>query len=426
MPCPLPPPSDPRLGHGRAAAPAGAGRPHRRHTLAARGGHPAHRCVPACHRRFLLAAPAWRAGAGRFACMQACLPVLPCLQGGRGGPRAGWMCAPKGASPSWASLTLSTVATRSSGKHGAHDVPVEPACKAAGPAPCRHRRPAARRCRGRVPTDQLLTACGCVRPAAHAGGTLACPPIRRPACRPTLRRECVRALRPRRLIPTVDAADAAASRAVVDRFADLMDLSADRSRLDCYLRRQPQQAPVGEEQAAAAEGGAEAGSGGGGGGRGSWWRPAGDGQQQRRQRRRRPQPGGRARRGQQQQQQRGGAERAGRGSPASGSTPARRSGGGGSGAAVAAALGTTPAARGAASPGAAAGGAAGEACAVEVDLAAVDVAEQQRILAAIQARNSGTNSGGSGGKRRAPGSGAGLRQGTLKRFFASRSQPSPT
>lgn len=85
-------------------------------------------------------------------------------------------------------------------------------------------------------------------------------------------RECVRALRPRRLIPTVDAADAAASRAVVDRFADLMDLSADRSRLDCYLRRQPQQAPVGEEQAAAAEGGAEAGAevaeavGGAGGG----------------------------------------------------------------------------------------------------------------------------------------------------------------
>lgn len=45
------------------------------------------------------------------------------------------MCAPKGASPSWASLTLSTVATRSSGKHGAHDVPVEPACKAAGLRP---------------------------------------------------------------------------------------------------------------------------------------------------------------------------------------------------------------------------------------------------------------------------------------------------
>lgn len=50
-------------------------------------------------------------------------------------------------------------------------------------------------------------------------------------------RECVAALRPMKLIPTVNAPNAAASRALVDRFADLMDLSADKSRLDMYFKR---------------------------------------------------------------------------------------------------------------------------------------------------------------------------------------------
>lgn len=48
-------------------------------------------------------------------------------------------------------------------------------------------------------------------------------------------RQCVGALRPRKIIPTVNAATPAASRAIVDRFADLMDLSKDRSRLDSYF-----------------------------------------------------------------------------------------------------------------------------------------------------------------------------------------------
>ncbi|KAL4444185.1 hypothetical protein ABPG75_011922 [Micractinium tetrahymenae] len=48
-------------------------------------------------------------------------------------------------------------------------------------------------------------------------------------------RACVAALRPRRLIPTVDAGDAAKRRAIVDRFADLMDLSGDRSRIPGYF-----------------------------------------------------------------------------------------------------------------------------------------------------------------------------------------------
>lgn len=59
----------------------------------------------------------------------------------------------------------------------------------------------------------------------------------------------MRSLRPRRIIPTVNAGDAARSRAIVDRFADLMDLSADRSRLDCYLQRRTPKA----EGAAAGE-----------------------------------------------------------------------------------------------------------------------------------------------------------------------------
>ncbi|GLC45044.1 hypothetical protein PLESTM_001680700 [Pleodorina starrii] len=49
--------------------------------------------------------------------------------------------------------------------------------------------------------------------------------------------DAVAQLRPRTLIPTVNAATAAQRRALVDRFAHLMDLSADRSRLDVYLSR---------------------------------------------------------------------------------------------------------------------------------------------------------------------------------------------
>ncbi|KAK9918001.1 hypothetical protein WJX75_000449 [Coccomyxa subellipsoidea] len=50
-------------------------------------------------------------------------------------------------------------------------------------------------------------------------------------------RDCVKTLRPRRIVPTVNASTPAASRALVDRFADLMDLSKDRSRLDFFLRK---------------------------------------------------------------------------------------------------------------------------------------------------------------------------------------------
>lgn len=44
-------------------------------------------------------------------------------------------------------------------------------------------------------------------------------------------------LRPKRIIPTVNCPDAASARAIVDRFADLMDLSRDKSRLDSYFGR---------------------------------------------------------------------------------------------------------------------------------------------------------------------------------------------
>ena len=52
-------------------------------------------------------------------------------------------------------------------------------------------------------------------------------------------RQCVAALRPRRLIPTVNTPNPAAARAIVDRFANLMDLSEDRSRLDMYFTKAP-------------------------------------------------------------------------------------------------------------------------------------------------------------------------------------------
>ncbi|EFJ50929.1 hypothetical protein VOLCADRAFT_120549, partial [Volvox carteri f. nagariensis] len=49
--------------------------------------------------------------------------------------------------------------------------------------------------------------------------------------------DAVSQLRPRILIPTVNASTPAQRRALVDRFAHLMDLSGDRSRLDVYLAR---------------------------------------------------------------------------------------------------------------------------------------------------------------------------------------------
>ncbi|KAK9832766.1 hypothetical protein WJX84_012067 [Apatococcus fuscideae] len=56
-------------------------------------------------------------------------------------------------------------------------------------------------------------------------------------------RDCVKRLRPKRLIPTVNASNPTASRRVEDRFADLMDLSGDRSRLDMYFAA-AQQSPT--------------------------------------------------------------------------------------------------------------------------------------------------------------------------------------
>ncbi|DBA94095.1 TPA: DNA cross-link repair 1A protein [Trebouxia sp. C0004] len=50
-------------------------------------------------------------------------------------------------------------------------------------------------------------------------------------------RDCVKRLRPKRIIPTVNCPDATSARAIVDRFADLMDLSRDKSRLDSYFCR---------------------------------------------------------------------------------------------------------------------------------------------------------------------------------------------
>lgn len=48
-------------------------------------------------------------------------------------------------------------------------------------------------------------------------------------------RQCVERLRPRQIIPTVNAATRSQQQALVDRFADLMDLSRDRGRMDFYL-----------------------------------------------------------------------------------------------------------------------------------------------------------------------------------------------
>ncbi|GAB4818508.1 hypothetical protein N2152v2_005554 [Parachlorella kessleri] len=50
-------------------------------------------------------------------------------------------------------------------------------------------------------------------------------------------RDCVRTLKPKKIVPTVNAADTSKSRALVDLLADCMDLSRDRTRLDSYFRR---------------------------------------------------------------------------------------------------------------------------------------------------------------------------------------------
>lgn len=47
--------------------------------------------------------------------------------------------------------------------------------------------------------------------------------------------DCVKTLRPKKLVPTVNAGDAAKSRALVDKLCGFMDLSTDRSRLDSYF-----------------------------------------------------------------------------------------------------------------------------------------------------------------------------------------------
>jgi DNA cross-link repair 1A protein len=217
-----------------------------------------------------------------------------------------------------------------------------------------------------------------------------------------LRRDCVRALRPKRLVPTVNADSPAKSRAIVDRFADLMDLSGDRSRLDCYLLRRPTVAAVGveegqEEEAAVEddwgdeEGGCAAGAGC---------------------------PSGSAAAAENAPQLRGCAASAGTPQQQAGAIPA------------AGAAAVAPA-----RPSLAAAAAEGP----DVDLSAIDVAEQQRILAQILASSSSrggtalaSGSGGSSGggkKRRPPGSGSGptgsLKQGSLKRFFLPASPPEP-
>ena len=64
-------------------------------------------------------------------------------------------------------------------------------------------------------------------------------------------RACVKALRPAKLVPTVNASNAAAAAAIVDRFADLMDLSRHRGRMDRYLikgKQQQEQQQQEEEQ----------------------------------------------------------------------------------------------------------------------------------------------------------------------------------
>ncbi len=66
--------------------------------------------------------------------------------------------------------------------------------------------------------------------------------------------DCVKTLRPKKLIPTVNAGDAAKRRSLVDRLCGLMDLSEDKTRLDSYFLN------------ASASAGKLAGNSGGGGG----------------------------------------------------------------------------------------------------------------------------------------------------------------
>ena len=47
--------------------------------------------------------------------------------------------------------------------------------------------------------------------------------------------DCVKTLRPKKLVPTVNAGDATKARALVDKLCGFMDLSTDRSRLDSYF-----------------------------------------------------------------------------------------------------------------------------------------------------------------------------------------------
>jgi DNA cross-link repair 1A protein len=223
----------------------------------------------------------------------------------------------------------------------------------------------------------------------------------------------VRSLRPKRLVPTVNAAGPAQSRAIVDRFADLMDLSADRSRLDCYLKR-PQQAQQkqqrGQEQQQEAP-------------------PPQDQKQE-------PQL-------QQQEQEQDGKQHEvlplqAAGASCGGSQLPHAAlcvdawaedessedveviswhpSGSSSGNAMQPA--SPSACRPGSTPAAAAAAAGGPADDVDpVDLSVVDVAEQQRILASIQARASIT-----GRKRQSAFGGGGanlsLKQGSLKRFFS--------
>jgi DNA cross-link repair 1A protein len=49
--------------------------------------------------------------------------------------------------------------------------------------------------------------------------------------------DCVKTLRPRKLIPTVNAGDAMKRRALVDSLCGLMDLSEDKTRLDSYFNK---------------------------------------------------------------------------------------------------------------------------------------------------------------------------------------------
>lgn len=62
-------------------------------------------------------------------------------------------------------------------------------------------------------------------------------------------RQCVATLRPKRLIPTVNAVTRSQQEALVDRFADLMDLSCNKGRIDAYLVRST---PAGARQPIAA------------------------------------------------------------------------------------------------------------------------------------------------------------------------------